>query len=161
MEKDRVAALHHDSSAAKQLTQYSKMQTLHCIHCVSKQLRGGAPPRRNSPSCKKKQFILFRLHIEVIVALAQTEPVGVRMKTAAIALFATALHVSLHQASAWLVQPVASRAQCKRSFRSRSLSTALAARQQEPAEQVKDLLTDQAVATVRAYWHAMRGTLSH
>jgi hypothetical protein len=52
MEKDRVAAsaLHHDSSAAKQLTQYSKLQTLHCNHCVSKQLRGGAPPRRNSPS---------------------------------------------------------------------------------------------------------------
>jgi hypothetical protein len=89
---------------------------------------------------------------------AQTEPVSVTMRTAAaIALFATALHVSLHQASAWVVQPVASRAQCKRTFRSRSLSTALAARQQEPEEQVKDLLTDQAVATVRAYWHAMRG----
>jgi hypothetical protein len=83
------------------------------------------------------------------------------MRTAAIALFATALHVAVHQTSAWIVQPAAFKAQCKRNCRSRSLSTVLAARQQTPEEQVKDLLTDQAVATVRAYWHAMRGSCSH
>jgi hypothetical protein len=55
--KKDFAALHHDSSAAKQLTQYSKLQTLHCIHCVSK-LRGGAPPRRNSPSFVKLSLSL-------------------------------------------------------------------------------------------------------